>query len=383
VLTGAEEPGDEFTVSATFVEDEAVLSLGGDLDLTVATKLGSLLDAIVASGYPSLVVDMAEVEQMTAGTLGVLVKAAARMASLNGRLAIRSPSSAVQRLLDLSGLHELTITEPREARADLLGTSQSTASTDPARSAVAALSHQLDASPVTGGTGTVAYEPVDGALRLLVALAGAALRGADGASVSLRRYGALSTVAATDQTIMDMDINQYETGEGPCVDASTEGLWFHAASLEAETRWPEFIPRARDLGINAILSTPLLAHDRPVGALNVYSRTVAAFAPEDQRLAAVLATEASAILTDSGMNPDSNHSSTRYQDALVARQIIAMAQGVAMERLGLSVDEAYSELRSHSMRTNQPLLRRAEDVIASTRRPGLRRGLGSERDGSE
>jgi anti-anti-sigma factor len=380
VLTGAEEPGDEFNVSATFVGDEAVLSLGGDLDLTVATKLGSLLDAIVASGYPSLVVDMAEVEQMTAGTLGVLVKAAARMASLNGRLAIRSPSSAVQRLLDLSGLHELSVTSPMEARADRLGTSQST---DPAQLTVAALSHPLDASPVSGGTGTVAYELVDGALRLLVALAGAALGGADGASVSLRRYGALSTVAATDQTIMEMDTNQYETGEGPCVDASTEGLWFHAASLEAETRWPDFIPRARDLGINAILSTPLLAHDRPVGALNIYSRTVAAFAPEDQRLAAVLATEASAILTDAGMNPDSNHSSTRYQDALVARQIIAMAQGVAMERLGLSVDEAYSELRSHSMRTNQPLLRRAEDVIASTRRPGLRRGLGSERDGSE
>ena len=382
MVTGADEPKDGFTASATFVGDEAVLSLRGDLDLRAATKLGSLLDAVAAGGYPSLVVDMAEVDLITVGTLGVLVKAAARMDSLHGRLAIRSPSSAVQRLLDLSGLQELSVTAPREAGADRLGTSQSIPSSDPTRS-TAALSHQLDAALGSGATGTVAFELVDGALRLLVALAGAALGGADGASVSLRRYGALSTVAATDQTIMDMDINQYETGEGPCVDASTEGIWFHAASLEAETRWPEFIPRARDLGINAILSTPLLAHDRPVGALNVYSRTVAAFAPEDQRLAAVLATEASAILTDAGMNPDSNHSSTRYQDALVARQTIAMAQGVAMERLGLSVDEAYSELRSHSMRTNQPLLRRAEDVIASTRRPGLRRGLGSERDGSE
>ncbi len=379
MVTGARVPGDGFTVSATFVGDEAVLSLRGDLDLTAATRLGPLLDAVVAGGYSSLVVDMAGVHLMTAGTLGVLIDAATRMTSLHGRLAIRSPSSAVQRLLDLSGLHELSVTSPLDARADRLVASPST----DVQLNVAALPRQLEAGLGSGGIGTVAYELVDSALRLLVALAGATLGGADGASVSLRRYGALSTVAATDQTIMDMDSNQYETGEGPCVDASTEGLWFHAASLEAETRWPEFIPRARDLGINAILSTPLLAHDRPVGALNVYSRTVAAFAPEDQRLAVVLATEASAILTDAGMNPDSNHSSTRYQDALEARQTIALAQGVAMERLGLSADEAYRELRSHSMRTNQPLLQRAEDVIASTRRPGLRRGLGSERDGRE
>jgi anti-anti-sigma factor len=378
MLTGAREPRDGFTVAGTYVGDEAVLSLRGNLDLTAATRLGPLLDAVVVGGYSSLVVDMAEVHLMTAGTLGVLIDAATRMTSLHGRLAIRSPSTAVQRLLNLSGLHELSVTSPLDARADRLGASRSA----DVQLNVTPPPH-LEAGLGSGGIGTVAYELVDGALRLLVALAGEALGGADGASVSLRRYGALSTVAATDQTIMDMDTNQYETGEGPCVDASNEGLWFHAASLEAETRWPEFIPRARDLGINAILSTPLLAHDRPVGALNVYSRTVAAFAPEDQRLAAVLATEASAILTDAGMNPDSNHSSTRYQDALEARQTIALAQGVAMERLGLSADEAYRELRSHSMRTNQPLLQRAEDVIASTRRPGLRRGLGSERDGSE
>jgi anti-anti-sigma factor len=380
VVTGAEEPEDRFTASIIVVGDEAVLSLRGHLDLTAATKLGFLLDTILASGYPSLVVDMADVDVMTAGTLGVLIDAATRMTTRHGRLTIRSPSSAVQRLLDLSGLHELSVTSPFAVGADHLGTSQST---DPARLSVAALSPQLEAGRGSGGTGTAAYEQVDGALRLLVALAGAALGGADGASVSLRRHGALSTVAATDQTIMDMDSNQYETGEGPCVDASTEGLWFHAASLEAETRWPEFIPRARDLGINAILSTPLLAHDQPVGALNIYSRTVAAFAPEDQHLAAVLATEASAVLTDAGMNPASNHSTTRYQDALEARQTIALAQGVAMERLGLSAADAYRELRSHSMRTNQPLLHRAEDVIASTRRPGLRRGLGSDRDGNE
>ena len=113
---------------------------------------------------------------------------------------------------------------------------------------------------------------VDGALRLVVDLAQVSVRGADGVSVSLRRNGVLSTVAASDRTIMAMDADQYATGEGPCVDASVKGHWFHAESLDVETRWPSFTPQARDLGIQAILSSPLRAVEQPVGALNIYSR---------------------------------------------------------------------------------------------------------------
>lgn len=101
-------------------------------------------------------------------------------------------------------------------------------------------------------------------------------------SISLRRHGPLATVAASDQTISERDFHQYATGEGPCVDASRQGRWFHVETLGSETRWPAFTPRARTLGINAILSSPLLAGGRPVGAPNIYSRAAVAFAPKDQ-----------------------------------------------------------------------------------------------------
>ena len=94
-------------------------------------------------------------------------------------------------------------------------------------------------------------------------------------------------MAASDQTITEMDADQYLTAEGPCVDASIQGRWFHAGSLETETRWPSFTPRARALGIMAILSSPLKALGRPVGALNIYSRTASTFDVEAQEAAAV------------------------------------------------------------------------------------------------
>ncbi len=222
---------------------------------------------------------------------------------------------------------------------------------------------QLDAIP----TDAIPMDSdlIDGALRLVVELAHDTVGGADGVSVSLRRHGRLSTVAASDQTVLDMDAQQYATGEGPCVEASIEGRSYLAESLAHEQRWPEFTPRARALGINAILSTPLVTLDRPVGALNIYSRTPSAFAAQDQRLAAKFAAEASTILTDSGVDASDDQRSERIQNALRSRELIAQAQGVMMERHGITEHDAYKALRIYSQRTGRSLRARAQDITAS------------------
>ena len=207
---------------------------------------------------------------------------------------------------------------------------------------------------------------VDSALRLVVALARHTVVGADGVSVSLRRHGQLTTVAATDRTIEEMDASQYATGQGPCVAASLEGRRFYSEALDVEQRWPSFTPRARALGINAILSSPLLASQRPVGALNIYSRSPSAFGPDDQRLASVFASEASVILADAGVDVSDDQQAVRIRDALRTRQIIAQAQGVLMEREGIAEDMAYRKLRVFSQGTGRPLRDRAIEVVAST-----------------
>jgi hypothetical protein len=221
---------------------------------------------------------------------------------------------------------------------------------------------------------------VDGTLRLVVALARATVSGADGVSVSLRRHGKLSTVAATDQTILDMDATQYETGEGPCIDASVKGRWFHTSSLVTESRWPAFTPRAQALGIKAILSSPLHAWRQPVGALNIYARSASAFSSDARQLAATFAAEASVILTDAGVDVSDQARSDQFQEALQVRQTIAQAQGVIMEREGVSAEDAYTVLRIYSQQSGRSLLSRAHEVADSSRRPQSRLGPGHQQD---
>lgn len=210
---------------------------------------------------------------------------------------------------------------------------------------------------------------LDGALRLVVALAQAAIRPADGVSVSLARHGLLATVAASDQTVLSMDADQYATGEGPCVDASVHGRWFHAEALAQDTRWPSFTPKAVGLGIGAILSTPLLAGGHPAGALNMYSRTAGAFAVHERELAETFAVQASRILTEAGAGFTDDEVSERLAESLRDRAVIAQAQGILMGRQSLSAEAAYAVLRRSSVEHSHTLAQVAADLIAAAPRP--------------
>ncbi len=214
---------------------------------------------------------------------------------------------------------------------------------------------------------------------MVVALTRVTMDAADGVSVSLRRNGRLSTVAASDQVILDMDTYQYATGEGPCIDASVEGRRFQTQSLADETRWPAFTPKAHSLGISAILSTPLTASQQPVGALNIYSHRPSVFAAQDEVLASLFAAETSTILTEARADISGEEQGVRIQAALRVRRAIAQAQGVIMERQGVSQDDAYTVLRLDSQRTGRSLRDHAEEIVASSRRAERDPGTGQPR----
>lgn len=148
---------------------------------------------------------------------------------------------------------------------------------------------------------------LDAALKLVVVMAQSVMTGADGVSITLPRQGRLRTVAASNDVVLQMDHDQYDTGQGPCLDAATRGERFHSSSLEAERRWPQFLPRARARGIESIMSTALMAADRPLGALNVYSRAPETLASHEQQWAVQFAREASNVMlvTDATATADS------------------------------------------------------------------------------
>ncbi|MEA3020353.1 MAG: hypothetical protein QOI47_1877, partial [Actinomycetota bacterium] len=207
---------------------------------------------------------------------------------------------------------------------------------------------------------------VDAQLSLIVALADATVDGADGVSVTLRRSGRVSTVAASNDTVLRMDAHQYETGEGPCLSAASEGRAFHIESLSGESRWPAFVALALEQGIASILSTPLRAADETIGALNIYSNTERAFGSYQSELSEVLAAQASQFLTDAAAHPSDAEMAPRIAAALRSRLILAQAQGVLMARHRVSADEATNTLHRLARAAESSVLVHAAEVVAST-----------------
>jgi len=362
-----------FEAVTNFDGSEATVVLTGSVESAAAFALSATLDAAIDRHPTSMTLDLAKLDFMGAAGLIAVTNAENRLASLGVMLKVQSPSALVNGVVGILELAEKARIDRASPEHGHLGPEQMDELSVSTRRFASSLSTK-DLRRVTG----MPTDPdvVDGALRLIVELARISMDAADGVSVSLMRHGVLSTVAASDRTIMAMDANQYATGEGPCVDASVEGHWFHTESLDTETRWPSFTPRARSLGIRAILSSPLTAIDKPVGALNIYSRTAETFEIKDQKAAAVFAEKASVILSDARAGVSDAQMATRFQEALRSREVVSLAKGIIMERDGVDAVEAFSTLLHLSLVEGVPLLRRATAVVHSALRSEIEPGSG-------
>ena len=353
-------PG-EFSVTVGVGGGQAALSVRGDVDLLTAPTLAAALDVLVGHRHPRVVLDLAELTFMDASGMDVIADASARLVLSGGVLSIRSASAQTLRILEITGVRDLVELEGPMHAAEALGLEQRSGDHSFAvASSPASLSSDLARVRAT----TTNSDVIDAALRLVTALASATVEGVDGVSVSLERHGKLTTVAATDDTVKQMDRHQYATGEGPCLSAAAEGHWFHVQSLADDDRWPIFRPLALEEGIASILSTPLVAAGLPMGALNMYSNSERVFGPRQQELAALFATQASGILIDAAAEVTDDQLGARILEALLAREVISQAQGMLMAGRGLTADDASATLHRSARAAAIPVQRFAREVVA-------------------
>lgn len=355
----------ELDFKVNYGAGRVALLVRGEIDVFTAPLLAGVVGALIDDGRLDVVLDLSELAFINAAGLRVIVDASNRLGAVDRTITIRSPSAMLRRILEITRLDALIEARSPVVTAEALGTEQrrgdhsALVSATPSGLALASSTSSLQTH----------HEVLDAALRLVTALAQATIGGADGVSVLLTRHGQLTTVAASDETIAQMDRDQYATGEGPCVAAAAEGHWFHVESLVDEVRWPQFIPRAITSGIASILSTPLMVSDHSVGSLNIYSNTSRAFGPKDQELAALFASQASGVLTEARPDQTVEEAAQRLRHGLVVRESIAQAQGVIMAG-GASAEAAYADLRRSARHGDMTVAERAGQVLASARHQG-------------
>lgn len=178
------------------------------------------------------------------------------------------------------------------------------------------------------------------------------------AGVSLRHAsGRIDTPACTDDLVAKADALQYELQEGPCLDAIRVDELYVVEDLSIDERWPHWGPQAAGLGFVSIVSVRLGTPRGIVGALNLYSRQRSAFDDDTVQVAYVYAAHAANALW-AAQEVDG------LRTAMRSRHLIGMAQGVLMERHGLTEDASFEVLRRYSQLHNVKLREVAAQVLA-------------------
>ena len=366
MVTHMADRSDEFSLNLVYDIDPlaVTVAMSGDIDMLTASAVAGVLHGLVDGGRQRIVIELVQCGFIDGRGVAVFADIARHAAALGGTVTIRSASSITRRMLDITRVSGLVALVDPTHTDDLSPTGLSDGQNEPESAPVI-----KDSTPVEASRGLAksSTEVVDAALRLVTALADATVTNADGVSVTLERHGRLMTVAASNDKVLTMDRHQYETGEGPCLDAKAQDRWFYIESLAEETRWPTFVPLALDQGIHSILSSPLKTSDRAQGAMNIYSSTTQAFGQREQKLAALFADQASQILTAAGQDPTDDDINQRFSAALAARQLVHQAQGILMARDGVLANDANGSLFRSARAANMTVLAHATALVASLR----------------
>jgi GAF domain-containing protein len=193
--------------------------------------------------------------------------------------------------------------------------------------------------------------------------------GADNAGVTLQR-GSDATAAYHGDAALALDEAQYEADDGPCLRAFRTGELVRVAHIaEVADRWPKFVAAAGEAGIVSSLSLPLMLRTEVVGALNLYASHELSFTDTSVHLARLFAEQAALAVTNAEVYWKTYTLTQNLTLALENRERIGQAKGILATRRGITMDEAFDQLRRTSQNLNIKLRDIADHVVRTGELP--------------
>jgi GAF domain-containing protein len=191
-----------------------------------------------------------------------------------------------------------------------------------------------------------------------------AVSGADLAGITMLVDGHRRTAVFTDPLAPEIDQAQYDTGEGPCLDAFDQQRVFRIESTREDGPWPAFRRTAAEHGIGSTLSLPMIVDKAIVGAMNLYAHQEGAFDEEATETGMLFASQAAVVLLNANAYWDSRALNERLGEAMDHRALIEQAKGMLMNAQRCTGDQAFDLLVKASQRENVKLRDIAARLVA-------------------
>jgi hypothetical protein len=193
--------------------------------------------------------------------------------------------------------------------------------------------------------------------------------GVDGAGVTVMVSPTVQdTVYVTDRVAGELEEWQLTFGQGPGVDAFTNGgpvLVVDLGSANCAARWPVFTPAAVSSGALAVFALPLQVGAIRLGVLDLYRSRSGPLSRPELAAALIFADTASMLLLDgaAGTQPKTTELAWQRDDPTAHQAQVHQATGMILVQLGVSAEAAFALLRGYAYAHDRRLGEVACDVV--------------------
>ncbi|MEV4200767.1 GAF and ANTAR domain-containing protein [Micromonospora globbae] len=216
--------------------------------------------------------------------------------------------------------------------------------------------------------GLIAATDFDEALTALVRITRDAVAGVSWCGFTALRAGEPAAAAASDPRLAGLDDLRHGP-DTPAMDAIRRREMVLSENLRHERRWPDWTPRAVDLGVRGVISAPLDVDDHVLGAVNLYAGAADALTPQHQLTAMLLAEHAGLLLAAVRDRARQLEAAGERDASLLDGGVVGQAIGVIMTQRGCPAEEALEVLRTAASSLDIPLREVAERLVRTVSRP--------------
>ncbi|HEY3766387.1 MAG TPA: GAF and ANTAR domain-containing protein [Gaiellales bacterium] len=196
--------------------------------------------------------------------------------------------------------------------------------------------------------------------------------GFDAATVTARyQRGGMSTIAATDQRLVELDDAQYDGRSGPCLSVldQSEPIYLEDASVD-DPRWQHFSRTAAQMGVHSTLSVHVPTDAAEVAAsLNFYARRRYELGDQQVRAAESFAEQLAAAVQSVEAYRSTARLAEDLAEAMRSRAVIEQAKGILMADERVDADRAFERLVELSQHSNTKLREVAQRLVADRSTP--------------
>jgi hypothetical protein len=161
---------------------------------------------------------------------------------------------------------------------------------------------------------------------------------------------------------------QHDFGEGPCVVAFAEDRVVAVQDLGRELVWDRIAVVVRQLQVRGMLSVPVRLADQPMETLNVYATQPRAWSPGEVQALGAFAIVTAELVSTAVELANNQLEVGQLRQALASRVWIEQAKGMVAATQGVTLDEAFRQLRGRARSSSRKLAEVAQEVVQEVQR---------------